>query len=62
VAVFVAPIKRDIQNLAVILQRFGNITGLYTNFNKNSIVPIRCHDIDLDDVLEGIPATRHLFL
>jgi hypothetical protein len=40
-AVFVAPIKRDIENLAVILQHFGNVTGLYTNFNKSSVVPIR---------------------
>jgi hypothetical protein len=60
-AIFVAPIKWDIQNLAVILQHFGNVTGFYTNFNKSCIVPIRCHDIDLDDVLEGISATRASF-
>jgi hypothetical protein len=60
-AIFVAPIKHDIQNLAVILQCFGNITGLYTNFTKSSVVPIRCQNIDLDDVLEGISATRASF-
>jgi hypothetical protein len=41
-AVFVAPIKQDIQNLAVILHRFGLITGFRTNFDKSSVVPIRC--------------------
>jgi hypothetical protein len=39
-AVFVAPIKEDLQNLALILHRFGIVTGLCTNFNKSSIVPI----------------------
>jgi hypothetical protein len=60
-AIFVAPIKHDIQNLAVILHRFGNVTGLCTNFAKSSVVPIWCWNVDLDDVLEGIPATRASF-
>jgi hypothetical protein len=54
-AVFVAPIKQDIQNLAIILQCFGKVTSLCTNFLKSSVVPIRCGNIDLDDVLDGIP-------
>jgi hypothetical protein len=54
-AVFIAPIKQDICNFATILQRFGNVTGLCTNFSKSSVVPIRCGNIDLDDVLAGIP-------
>jgi hypothetical protein len=60
-AVFVAPIKEDIQNLASILQRFGEVTGLCTNFQKSSVVPIRCTDLDLDDILGGIPAVRASF-
>jgi mannosylglycoprotein endo-beta-mannosidase len=60
-AVFVAPIKEDLQNLAPILHRFGLVTGLCTNFNKSSEVPIRCGNIDLEDVLEGIPVTRASF-
>jgi hypothetical protein len=32
--VFVAPIKEDIMNLASILQNFGEVTGLCTNFQK----------------------------
>jgi hypothetical protein len=57
----VAPIKQDIQNLAVILHRFGNVTGLRTNLAKSFVVPIRCQNIDLDDVLEGISETRASF-
>jgi hypothetical protein len=40
-AVFVAPIKQDVHILATILQRFGNVTGLCTNFVKSSVIPIR---------------------
>jgi hypothetical protein len=57
-ALFSAPIKQDILNLATILQRFGMVTGLCTNFLKSSVIPIRCGQIDLDEVFEGIPATR----
>jgi hypothetical protein len=57
----VAPIKEDIQNLAGILKNFGEVTDLCTNFSKSSVVPICCENIDLDDVLEGIPATRATF-
>jgi hypothetical protein len=60
-AVFVAPIKEDIQNLAAILQRFGVVTELCMNFLKSSIVPIRCGQINLDEVLEGILTTRASF-
>jgi mannosylglycoprotein endo-beta-mannosidase len=60
-AVFVATIKQDVQNLAMILRRFGEVTGLCTNFAKSSVVPIRCQNIDLNDVLEVIPATRASF-
>jgi hypothetical protein len=59
--IFVAPIKDDILNLASILQSFGEVTGLCTNFLKSSVVPIRCGEIDLDNILEGIPAMRATF-
>jgi hypothetical protein len=60
-AVFVAPVKDDMQNLASILQHFGEATGLCTNFSKSSIVPIRCEDTDLDVVPEVIPAALATF-
>ena len=60
-AVFVAPIKEDIANLASILLAFGEVTDICTNFDKSSVVPIRCGAINLDEVLEGIPAARTSF-
>ena len=46
-AVFLAPIKKDVDNLASILKGFGEVTGLCTNFQKSSVVPIRCNHLDL---------------
>ena len=37
------------------------MTGLCTNFHKSDLVPIRCHNLDLDEILEGIPVTRTTF-
>lgn len=42
-AVFMAPIKRDINNLLAILRGLGDVTGLCTNFHKSSVVPIQCN-------------------
>ncbi|KAK1684747.1 hypothetical protein QYE76_045595 [Lolium multiflorum] len=58
-AVFVAPIKEDIANMDTILERFGEVTRLCTNFQKSSVVPIRCTDLDLAG--GGIPAVRASF-
>ena len=60
-AVFVAPIKRDVDNLAAILQGFGEVTGLCTNFHKSSMVPIRCGNLDLGHIMQGLPAVRASF-
>ena len=60
-AVFLAPIKEDIENFASILHAFGEVTGFCTNFDKSFVVPIRCGAVNLDDILEGIPAKRASF-
>ena len=44
-----------------ILERFGNVTGLVTNFEKSSVHPIRCENIDLDHVLQPFPGARMAF-
>jgi hypothetical protein len=59
--IFVAPMKEDIQNLSSILDIFWEATGLVTNFKKSLVVPIRCQNIALDDVLEGLPVIRASF-
>lgn len=38
--VFMAPIRRDIDNLASNLRYFGEVMGLCTNLHKSSVVPI----------------------
>jgi retron-type reverse transcriptase len=60
-AVFMHPKKEDIKNLSAILDYFGEATGLHTNFQKSSVIPIHCRGIDLDDVLRGIPVIRDSF-
>lgn len=56
-AMFMAPIKRDIDNLSGILKGFGEVTGLHANFNKSLVVPIECADINLEHILQSLPAT-----
>ena len=57
-AIFMAPIKSDVDNLATILKGFGDVTGLCTNFHKSFVVPIRCNHIDLDHILGRVPGTK----
>jgi hypothetical protein len=37
------------------LNGFGNATGLVTNFHKSQVAPIRCHGIELLDILVTSP-------
>lgn len=60
-AIFCAPIKEDVQYLTNILSSFGESTGLSTNCTKSSVVPIRCANVDLDDVLQSFPACHASF-
>ena len=49
--IFVKPAGRDINNLALILKNFGEVTGLTTNLLKTSVTPISCEGMNLDDIL-----------
>ena len=60
-AVFMAPVKQDIDNFALILNHFGKVTGLCTNFQKSLVVPIRCGNVNLDETLSALPAARASF-
>lgn len=60
-AIFMAPIKEDIQNLAAILANFGEVSGLKANPHKSIVAPIHCANVDLDDILQSFPATRAAF-
>ena len=56
--IFLAPIKEDVEALSRILNGFGEVTGLITNVQKSSFVPIQCNGLDLDAILQDFPALR----
>jgi hypothetical protein len=41
-AIFINPLKEDLKAIKIILQAFGNSSGLHINLQKSSIHPIRC--------------------
>ena len=43
--------------VADILQMFGHASGLYINLNKCAVFPIRCSNINLEEVMEGFPCS-----
>ena len=53
--IFIKPARRDINNLALILKKFGEVTCLTTNLLKTSVTPISCEGMNLDDILAGFP-------
>lgn len=50
-AVFIRPEKQDFEVLKIILEIFAQASGLHTNLEKTEIYPIRCDDINLQDIL-----------
>lgn len=60
-AVFIHPTKQDVTAFAELLNHFGQASGLCTNLQKSQVAPIRCDNLDLDDVLQVTPATRANF-
>jgi hypothetical protein len=52
-ALFINPIKEEVQVVAEILHCFGEVTGLITNRAKCTVFPIRCDNIDVAAVMEG---------
>lgn len=46
---------------ADLLFRFGETSGLRTNFEKSSVVPISCEGLNLEDVIGDLAVTRELF-
>ena len=59
--IFIRPNRNDVQNLRKILHLFGETTGLTTNFQKTSVTPISCNNINLDAVLADLPMARAAF-
>ncbi|WVZ82071.1 LOW QUALITY PROTEIN: hypothetical protein U9M48_029378 [Paspalum notatum var. saurae] len=59
--IFIKAKKGELESLAALLHLFGEATGLRTNLQKSSIVPIRCEGLNLDEILAGFPASRTSF-
>jgi hypothetical protein len=51
-SIFLNPVRQYMQAVVVILQAFGQFSGLHINLEKSFVHPIRCEDVDLDHVLE----------
>jgi hypothetical protein len=60
-AIFINPLKEDVDAVRMILEAFGRFSGLHINLQKSSIHPIRCEGIDIDHVLSSFGGTRGAF-
>jgi hypothetical protein len=56
--VFVNPIKQEVDLIMDIMRRFGDATGLRINVNKSIVAPIRCSQLNLDEVLQNFSGAR----
>ena len=57
-AIFINPIKDDLEAIKTVLQAFGNFSGLHINLQKSSIHPIRCDELDLEHILSSFAGIR----
>lgn len=55
--IFANPVKEEVSALMEILQLFGEATGLKLNQEKCTVAPIRCTEIDLEEVLQNFQGT-----
>ena len=61
VIIFINPARAEIDNLLQLLQLFGDATGLRVNLSKSSMIPIRCDDIDVQDILQNFAGATAAF-
>jgi hypothetical protein len=50
-ALFVNPAKEEIKVVADLLDIFGKVSGLLINQDKCAVHPVRCEDLDVEDVM-----------
>jgi hypothetical protein len=58
--VFLNPVKEEVAFFDI-LDRFGSSTGLRLNLEKCIVAPIRCAELNLDNILEGFVGKRMNF-
>jgi hypothetical protein len=52
------PWKADVEMAMLIMHQFGQVSELKINTCKSSVVPIRCSQINLDEILHDFDGTR----
>lgn len=55
VAIFLRPAAADINLTLQLLQLFGDVSGLKTNVQKSSVLPIQCSEVDLATIQDLLP-------
>jgi hypothetical protein len=60
-AVFLNTVREEVDVLMEIMHKFREATGLKINVHKSTIVPIRCSQINLDNVLQNFAGARAAF-
>jgi hypothetical protein len=58
---FVNPTRQDVDNVLEIMRHFGKATGLCMNMAKSSVLPIRCGQVNLDEILSNFSGERASF-
>jgi ethanolamine ammonia-lyase large subunit len=56
--VFVNPTKADVDMVMQIMEHFDQATCLRTNTQKSTITPIRCSQVNLDQVLQNFAGVQ----
>jgi hypothetical protein len=57
-AVFINPVREEVDLLMGIMRKFGDATDLRINMSKSTVVPIRCSVVNLDEVLQNFSGDR----
>ncbi|XP_073367636.1 uncharacterized protein [Aegilops tauschii subsp. strangulata] len=60
-ALLLNPCKSEMMATQAILEAFGRISRLYTNFNKSSAFPICCDELATNEVLSEFAGTTDSF-
>ena len=60
-AIFINPNRSELFTTTQIILNFRKTTGLHTNFQKSTVLPISCDHLDLTSVLHDCQAIRSTF-
>jgi hypothetical protein len=61
VVIFVEPYEEELQSVKILMQSFGESSGLFTNYGKSAILPIYCNNIDTSTLSETLQCSVQTF-